>query len=77
MESMFMVLAHGALGYWDEVILFLIVAIFLGFTVVSWFKNRQASPETLDSSLEQSPSPSADQPSTDNKPVDKDRFELD
>jgi hypothetical protein len=72
---MFIVLAHGALGYWDEVILFLIVAIFLGFTVVSWLKTRQ-EPTDIDPS---SSNPSTANPtsSTNKNPSDKNHFELD
>lgn len=69
---MFVVLAHGALGYWDEAILFVIVAIFLGFTVVSWFKNRQAPTETSD----QISSTSTDKQQMNNQ-ADKNHFELD
>ena len=34
------IVAHGALGSWDEVIYISIAAIFVGFMVVSWFRSR-------------------------------------
>ena len=34
------ILAHGALGSWDEVIYISIAAIFVGFMIVSWFRSR-------------------------------------
>lgn len=38
--------AHGALGYWDEVIFGGVVVVFLGFMALSWINTRNA---TLDS----------------------------
>ena len=34
------ILAHGALGAWDEVIYISIAAIFVGFMIISWFRSR-------------------------------------
>ena len=34
------ILAHGALGSWDEVIYISIAAIFVGFMIISWFRSR-------------------------------------
>lgn len=33
-------LAHGALGWWDELIFLGIVVIFVGMMAVSWFQSR-------------------------------------
>lgn len=71
---MITVLAHGALGYWDEAILFAIVAIFLGFTVMSWIKNREAPTDLEQSSLDSQSTTSTTQL---NKNPDKNHFELD
>jgi hypothetical protein len=34
------VLAHGALGYWDELIFVSVIVIFLTMMGVSWFRSR-------------------------------------
>lgn len=35
-------LAHGALGYWDEVIFIGIVVVFVVMMAVSWYRSRTA-----------------------------------
>ena len=37
---MIVILAHGALGYFDEVIFIGIIAIFIGMVVFAWFRSR-------------------------------------
>jgi hypothetical protein len=37
-------LAHGALGIWDEVVFILIGLIFLGMMLISWFRSRMSQP---------------------------------
>ena len=54
------IIAHGALGPWDEIIFLSIGMIFAGFMVVSWFRSRNQPPDeeepTADPALtEQSP----------------------
>lgn len=34
-------LAHGALGYWDEVIFAGIIIVILSLMAVSWFRSRE------------------------------------
>jgi hypothetical protein len=59
------ILAHGALGNWDEVIFLSLAAIFLTMMGVSWVRSRAAT-------LEDPPTPeSASEPSS------ADRFRLD
>ncbi len=41
-------LAHGALGWWDELIFLGIIVIFLGMMGVSWFRSRGADYEEQD-----------------------------
>jgi len=36
------ILAHGALGIWDEVVFILIGLIFLGMMLISWFRSRMS-----------------------------------
>ncbi len=43
----FFVLAHGALGIWDELIFIGVAVLFLVFMAVSWVRSR-AIPPTLD-----------------------------
>lgn len=33
-------LAHGALGWWDELIFLGIIVVFVGMMIVSWFTSR-------------------------------------
>lgn len=37
-------LAHGTLGVWDEVVFILIGLIFLGMMLISWFRSRMSEP---------------------------------
>ncbi len=39
------IVAHGALGVWDEVIYLSIAAIFVAFMVISWLRSRGQEPE--------------------------------
>lgn len=63
-----LVLAHGALGIWDEVIFISIAVIFLVVMVAAWLKSRALPPE-LDE-------PTATATPHDNPPA-PDRFRLD
>jgi hypothetical protein len=36
------ILAHGALGNWDELIFIGVAAVFLVFMVISWIRSRSA-----------------------------------
>lgn len=64
---MLFLLAHGALGYWDEVIFVTVIVIFLGMMVASWLRSRgDGSP----------PADAAPLSPRDAGPED-DRFELD
>lgn len=64
-----LILAHGALGAWDEVIFVSIAAIFLVMMGISWVRSRTAAPP--DAAIE---TPSATvETSTENEP---DRFRL-
>jgi hypothetical protein len=40
------ILAHGALGIWDELIYLAIAVIFIGFMAVSWLRSRSQQIET-------------------------------
>lgn len=42
------ILAHGALGIWDEVIFISVAAIFLVVMGISWVKSRMTSPPISD-----------------------------
>ncbi|MCU0480539.1 MAG: hypothetical protein MUE54_04925 [Anaerolineae bacterium] len=41
----FFVLAHGALGIWDEVIFIGVGVLFLIFMVISWVRSRALPPD--------------------------------
>jgi len=53
------ILAHGALGTFDEMIFLGIAVVFMGLMGVSWFKSRnipdEIEEETTDSTPEQEP----------------------
>lgn len=38
------ILAHGALGIWDEVIFIGVAAVFLAMMGISWVRSRMAAP---------------------------------
>jgi hypothetical protein len=61
-------LAHGALGPFDEIILIGVAVVFLIMMAVSWLKSRNIAPDEEDESLETPVSAATDQP---------DRFRLD
>ena len=42
MENLPVILAHGALGNWDELIFISVAAIFLGMMGISWICSRNA-----------------------------------
>lgn len=44
------VLAHGTLGVWDEVVFILMGLIFLGMMLISWFRSRMSQPLLEDES---------------------------
>lgn len=68
MNHLPVILAHGALGIWDEVIFISIAAIFLVVMGISWVKNRVTQPtfhdETppADSVSPSQPEPEKDSP---------------
>lgn len=46
---MLIILAHGAAGPWDEVLLAGIAIVFIGFVGYSWYKSREFEPEENES----------------------------
>jgi hypothetical protein len=63
---MYTLLAHGALGIWDEVIFAAVTVIFFGFMIFSWWRSRAIEPGLT----EEKPK---NQPTT----QDSDHFQLD
>lgn len=47
------ILAHGALGAWDELIFLGIAVIFTGMVIYTWFKSRSLEPELIDTESSQ------------------------
>lgn len=45
-------LAHGALGNWDEIVFLSIAAVFLIVMGISWIRSRAASPDEVDTADE-------------------------
>lgn len=41
-------LAHGALGNWDEIVFLSIAVVFLTVMGISWIRSRAASPDEVD-----------------------------
>lgn len=63
------ILAHGALGEWDELIFLSIAAIFLIMMGIAWVRSRVSTPEAL----EEPPDPSTPStiPNEERFPLDK------
>jgi hypothetical protein len=56
-------LAHGALGYWDELFLPLVAAVFIGLLVMTWVRRPADSIEdSPPDPTPNSPKPSAQAP---------------
>lgn len=68
-------LAHGALGYWDEVIFIGIVIIFIGFMGSSWIKSRNEALYGEDETDTPAPRP-RDENAAPSPPDNHDHFEL-
>ena len=51
MQTVF-ILAHGALGEWDELVFLSIAAIFLIMMGISWVRSRVSTPEELEDTPE-------------------------
>lgn len=45
---MLVILAHGALGWYDELVFLGIITIFIGMMIVSWFRSRSMAFEEDD-----------------------------
>lgn len=65
-------LAHGNLGYWDEVVFISVALIFLGMMAVSWWRSRQ-----LDADLSEAPPAAAARPAQAPLQPQEGHFELD
>ena len=39
------ILAHGALGYWDELVFVGVIVVFVAMMGISWFRSRTIEPE--------------------------------
>ncbi len=68
------ILAHGALGWWDEIIFAGVVVIFLVMMGISWVRSRSQPPEFDATRSDESPVDPA-RPSTNDE--QSDRFRLD
>ena len=70
-------LAHGALGIWDEVIFISVAVIFIGMMGLSWFRARQMNDDAASSASSEASASDAlpsDAPAESAAP---DRFKLD
>lgn len=64
------ILAHGALGNWDELIFLSVAAIFIVMMGISWVRSRNTEPDFAKT-------PPGDEPNTDTPESESpDRFEL-
>lgn len=59
------VLAHGALGIWDEVIFLSVAAIFLAMMGISWVRSRSAETTQDDSPVTETDLPPPETPEPD------------
>lgn len=51
------ILAHGALGIYDEVVFILVAAIFLALMAVAWLRSRSEDPTPVDDATPIQPIP--------------------
>ncbi|MFW5748473.1 MAG: hypothetical protein ACOCYT_02535 [Chloroflexota bacterium] len=65
------ILAHGALGWWDEIIFAGVAVIFIGIMGISWVRSRNVQPE-----FDDEPRPQQTEQSTERQ-QQTDRFRLD
>ena len=49
------ILAHGALGEWDELIFLSIAGIFLIMMGIAWVRSRVSTPEALEEPIDPTP----------------------
>lgn len=71
------ILAHGALGWWDELIFLGVTVIFVGIVGLSWIRSRSVQPDFADepqATQRQSPAQADETPAGSEPP---DRFRLD
>ncbi len=59
-------LAHGVLGQYDEIIIPVVGGAFLGLLVITWWSSRNAEPLDLPPEDPEIPSESSTEPSDDN-----------
>lgn len=64
------ILAHGALGAFDEIIFVSVAVVFVGMMAFSWFRSQQLTDEIL----EEDGKPKRD--TVQSNPTEVDRFEL-
>jgi predicted small integral membrane protein len=55
-----MLLAHGALGAWDEVIFFAVIAFLLVMMAISWFRSSGDEPDSTTAPTENNTPDSAE-----------------
>ncbi len=73
--SLPIVLAHGVLGYWDEMIFLGVVVVFLVMMGLNWVRSRAEAPDPDPAVSASSSSP--DSTPSDAMPSSGDRFQLD
>lgn len=54
------VLAHGALGDWDELVFLTIAGIFLVMMGIAWVRSRVSTPPALEEPTDQTPASTPD-----------------
>jgi hypothetical protein len=67
---MHVILAHGALGAWDEIIFISIASVFIIMMGISWIRSRTIAPPDDGKAAPTTPS------NSDNPPETPDRFRL-
>jgi hypothetical protein len=71
------ILAHGALGPYDELIMLSAAAIFLIIMGISWVRSRNTRPSFEEENQREQPQPTDAQPADEPQGRAPDRFRLD
>lgn len=62
------VLAHGALGPFDELLFILVGVIFVGLMVIAWIRSRNSAPDDDEPETPDAAPPDAADPSSNARP---------
>ena len=60
----YLVLAHGALGVFDELIFVMVAVVFVGLIAFSWYRSRHSDEEPVEQVAPSDPTPPPEAPAS-------------